>query len=281
MESETKLALLMDVFRPMERVAIGYSGGVDSALLLRIALETLGRENVLAVMAVAPIWPTDEQERAIHMAREMGAEVRTVQAPDISQPAFARHLPNRCYFCKLDIFSHVIRAAKDAGFRWIADGTNLDDLGEDRPGLRALRELGVRSPLAEAGLTKSDVRALAHEFSLPVWDAPARACLATRIPFGTPVTEDRLRLAEAAERAIAGLGFREYRCRLHGDLVRLELPPDELPRALEMRERITSEMHRLGFRHVTVDLDGLRQEHGRSSSTIAKIAQIGKANFEV
>ncbi len=256
---DAKLTSLKQTLRSLGSVAIGYSGGVDSALLLRVALETLGSENVLAVMATAPIWPADEQERAIRMAQEMGTEVRTVQAPDITQPAFARHLPDRCYFCKLDIFSHVIRAAKDAGFRWAADGTNLDDLGEDRPGIRALRELGVRSPLAEAGLTKSDVRALARELGLPVWDAPARACLATRIPFGTPVTEERLRLAEAAERAIAGLGFREYRCRLHGDLVRLELPPEEMPRALEMRERIASEMHRIGFKYVALDLDGMRR----------------------
>ena len=259
MGSENKLAPLMDVIRPMGNVAIGYSGGVDSALLLRVALEALGSENVLAVMAVAPIWPADEQEHAIRMAQEMGADIRTVQAPDISQPAFSRHLPNRCYFCKLDIFSHVIRAAKDAGFRWIADGTNLDDLDEDRPGLLALRELGVRSPLAEAGLTKSDVRALARDLGLPVWDAPARACLATRIPFGTPVTEERLRLAEAAERVIASLGFREYRCRLHGNLVRLELPPDELPHALDLRERIASELHRVGFEYVTLDLNGMKR----------------------
>jgi len=256
---DAKLAALEALLRSMGRVAIGYSGGVDSALLLKAALEALGRENVLAVMAVAPIWPSDEQQRAMQIARDMGAEVRTVQAPDISQPAFAEHLPDRCYFCKRDIFAQVIRVAEEEGFSWVADGTNLDDLEEDRPGLRALRELGVRSPLAEAGLTKGDVRALARELGVPVWDAPARACLATRIPFGTPVTEERLRLAEAAERVVAGLGFEDYRCRLHGDLVRLELPPEELPRAIEIRDRLVAGLRGLGFRHVTLDLDGFRR----------------------
>ncbi len=256
---DAKLAALETILHSMGRVAIGYSGGVDSALLLKVALEALGRENVLAVMAVAPIWPADEQRRAAQMAREMGAKVQTVHAPDISQPAFAEHLPDRCYFCKRDIFAQVSRVAKEEGFPWVADGTNRDDLGEERPGLRALREMGVRSPLAEAGLTKEEIRALARYLDVPVWDAPARACLATRIPFGTPVTEERLRLAEAAERVVADLGFREYRCRLHGDLIRLELPPEEFPRALDVRWRLTAELHRLGFRHVTLDLDGFRR----------------------
>jgi len=254
---EQELSSLWQVLSGMGSVLIAYSGGVDSSLLLRVALDVSGQERVLAAMAVGPLWPASEQRRAIELADEMGARLLQVPGPDLAHPAFAEHPPERCYLCKHEIFSRLLRLARDRGLAWVADGANRGDLEEHRPGRRALEELGIRSPLLEAGLGKEEIRALARELRLPNWQQPARACLATRIPFGTPVTVEALRRIERAEEVLSVLGFRDYRAREHGPLLRLEVSPSEFPRALSLREMLLERLRPLGYAYITLDLVGL------------------------
>ena len=261
MNSETEPAMNADkidrlehILSKKEQLAIAYSGGVDSTLLVKVALDTLGKSNVLALMAVSPLWPKEEREKAVTIAQGLGVRLLLFEAPDITQQAFAQHLSQRCYLCKSDIFSKLVPLARDNGFTHIADGTNTDDHSEIRPGLRALRELNILSPLYEAGFNKRDVRLLARKLELPNWDKPARACLATRIPFGTPVTEEKLELLAAAERILEKEGLQDFRCRLHDTLVRIEICEQEFPALLEKRNEIIVQMKQLGVQYVTVDL---------------------------
>ncbi len=252
-----KIKTLKQYIKKAGKLAIAYSGGVDSTVLVRMAIDVLGSTNVLALMAVSPLWSQEEREQAIAAARAFGVEPLLFNAPDIAQEAFAAHLTQRCYFCKSDIFTQLISVARKHGFTHIADGTNKDDLGEIRPGLRALRELNISSPLAETGFTKREVRALAKAYALPNWDAPARACLATRIPFGTPVTKNRLAKAAAAERVLFALGIRHFRCRLHEEMICIEVTEDDFPVILKQRDTILTEMEKAGIRYVALDLKGL------------------------
>ncbi len=254
-----KINRLKQNIKKAGKLAIAYSGGVDSTALVRTAVDVLGSANVLALMAVSPLWSGEEREQAIAAAREFGVEPLLFNAPDIQQEAFTKHIPQRCYFCKTDIFTQLISIAQKHGFTHIADGTNKDDLEETRPGLRALRELNISSPLAETGFTKNEVRALAKSYALPNWDAPARACLATRIPFGTSVTPERLAKAAAAERVLFTLGIRHFRCRLHENLIRIEATEEDFPVILRQRHSILTEMKKAGVHSVTLDLKELRK----------------------
>ena len=263
---ETKLDDLKKLVRQMGKVIVAYSGGTDSTLLLKVAHDELG-EDAIAVTAVSPSTPRDELDSAISMAEEIGAQHLLIDSDELDNPDYVANSPQRCYHCKHLRFGKLLEMARDKGFAHVVDGNNLDDLGDHRPGMRAARELGVRSPLKEAGLTKADIRALSRKLGLPTWNKPSGACLASRLPYGTPITSARLKQIEDAERFIRSLGISQLRVRLHGDVARIEAEAKDLPTLLENRSAIVNELRGLGFSYVTADLEGYRT--GSMNETLA------------
>lgn len=248
------------LLRAAGRVAVGFSGGVDSTLLLRLAIDALGPGNVLAVVADTPTLPRREYEAARLLAASFGATCLTIHPGELDDPDFLANAPDRCYFCKHHLFEEIARVAAERGFARVLDGNNADDAGDYRPGRRAAQELGVQSPLMEAGLTKAEIRVLSRQLGLPTADKPAMACLASRIPYGTPVTTAALAQVERAESFLRDAGFTVCRVRHHGDVARIELAPEELPRACAapMREHLARGIQAAGYRYAALDLLGYR-----------------------
>lgn len=256
-----------DLIRDCQRVLVAFSGGIDSTLVLRLACQELGR-NAVAVTAVSPSLARSDLEASQDIAREIGATHELITSSETEDPRYRRNDPQRCYFCKSNVYQSLIDYAGREGFPWILDGTNADDLGDHRPGLRAAREHGVRSPLQEAGIGKEDIRAWARELGLSNWDRPANACLSSRVPYGSEVTPEKLAQIEQAEAALRKLGFRELRVRHHDQVARIEVGRDELPRAVEHGEHIISAMKEAGFPYATLDLAGFRS--GSMNDTLRK-----------
>jgi len=252
-----KVDALRKLLLEMESALVAYSGGVDSTLLLKVALEVLG-ERVLAVTARSPIHPASESAAAGELARRLGARHIFIEADVLDDPEFARNPPERCYLCKRRLFAGLRELAEEHGLREVVDGSNYDDLGEHRPGLRALRELGVRSPLAEAGLTKAEIRALSRKMGLPTWDKPAQACLATRFPYGELLTPEKLRRVEEAEDFLRSLGLGQLRVRSHGPLARVEVSQEEMPSLIRRAGKVVEKLKDLGYTYITLDLEGYR-----------------------
>ena len=252
------ISRLRDYFQPLGRVAIAYSGGVDSTLVLKAALDALGAENVVALLAVSPSLPQSEKDEAITLAQSLGARLELLETTETDDPRYQANAPNRCYFCK----DHVYRALRDYaaqnGIQHVLDGMNADDTLDVRPGRAAARELHILSPLHELGFHKQDVREAAKALGLPNWDKPAAACLASRVPYGTAVTPKLLTQIEKAEAALFDLGFRELRVRHHGDVARIEVREADLNRVLKQRETINTALKALGYVYITLDLAGFR-----------------------
>jgi pyridinium-3,5-biscarboxylic acid mononucleotide sulfurtransferase len=242
-------------------VLIGFSGGVDSAYLACVAVDALGSEKVLAVIGKSASYPEAQWAAARAVARDFSIPVLEIETEELADPRYAANPTNRCYFCKTELWSRLIPVAAARGFECVIDGTNADDLGDYRPGARAASEWGVRSPLAELGFTKADIRELSRRRGIPTWRQPSAPCLSSRIPYGTAVTSDRLRRIEAAEQALRSLGIGgDLRVRFHGELARIELAPDELSAWLEppAAARLRAAVIAAGFSRVAIDLRGFR-----------------------
>lgn len=252
-----QLRRLDEHLRAMERVIIAYSGGVDSTLLLKVAHDCLG-EGAVAMTVVSPTMPAHEQKAAAALARQIGVRHVFIESRAMSDPAFRANSPDRCYVCKGQICDQLLDYAQREGYRAVLDGANADDLSDHRPGQRATRERGVRSPLQEVGLTKAEVRRRARALGLPNWDKPAAACLASRIPYGTPITRQILAQIEEAEAVLRSLGFDQLRVRHHDPIARIEVGVRELDRALDHRAAIVAALRQLGYTYVTLDLSGFR-----------------------
>ena len=236
---------------------VAYSGGVDSTLLAVAAHAVLG-EKCVAALATSDTYPESEILQARQLAHELGLRLLEVETSELVDPAFRENSPERCYHCKSELFALLVRVADVEGLAHVADGSNADDLADHRPGQRAAAEYGVVSPLQETGLTKADIRELAHTLGLPNWDRPSMACLASRFPYGEAITEERLAMVATAEKALRALGLRQFRVRAHGNVGRVEVDPLEMERAWAMRASITEAIKNAGFAYVAQDLEGYR-----------------------
>jgi len=254
---ETKLHDLHRAVAGYRGVVVAFSGGVDSALVAAVAARALG-DRALAVTAVSPSLPPGELEQARLVAAEIGIRHRSVRTDEVRREAYLANGPDRCYHCKTELYGVLGRVAADEGLPVVASGANADDLGDVRPGLAAAEEHGVRHPLIETGFTKLDIREASRELGLPTWDKPQSACLSSRIPFGVRITVEELSRVGRAERALKDLGFRQVRVRVHGDVARVEVDPADMARLVERREEVAAALTALGFRFVTVDLEGFR-----------------------
>jgi uncharacterized protein len=257
MPATSKLEALLATF---PSILVGYSGGVDSALLAVVARRVLGRERAVAAMGLSASYPAAQREQALEVARQFDLHLVEVPTDELDDPDYVANAPSRCYFCKRELWSKLVRLASERGIETVADGTNVDDLGDHRPGLQAATEFEIRSPLAEVGYSKQDVRAEARSLGIPIWDAPAAPCLSSRVMYGLSVTPARLGQVEQGESLLRSIGVEgDLRVRHRGDEARIEVLPSQFPRVRRHGVRVAAELHALGFERVTLDLAGYRR----------------------
>ena len=252
-----KKQVLEAYLRDLGSVAIAFSSGVDSTFLLKVAHEVLGN-NAIAVTARSCSFPVRELNESRDFCQSEGIEQIVVETDELSIEGFRQNPPNRCYLCKRQLFTRFRDIARERGFACVAEGSNLDDNGDYRPGLVAVAELGIKSPLREAQMTKKDIRALSREMDLPTWEKQSFACLASRFVYGETITEEKLSMVERAEQQLLDLGFRQVRVRIHGTIARIEILPEEFPKILQpsIADRLNRSFQELGFTYVTLDLGG-------------------------
>lgn len=256
-EVQVKYGRLRAILAEMGGVLVGYSGGVDSTLLVAVAHEVLG-DRAVALVGDSEAFPQGEVEAALRVSDEIGIRLVRVPTHEMSNPLFRVNNPDRCYHCKSELFGVLRQEADRLGIRWIADGTHAGDAGDHRPGMRAASEKAVRSPLAEAGMTKQDIRDVCRALGISNWDKPSFACLSSRFPYGTTITPELLARVNKCEVALRDLGFRQFRVRHHDTVCRLEVEAPDIPRVVALREQIVARFREAGYTYVTVDLEGYR-----------------------
>ena len=270
----TKHQHLQNLLMEMKRVLIAFSGGVDSTLLLKVAKDVLG-DQVLAVTALSETTSRHERSDADRLAKELSAEHLRVHTRELQMPEFVKNPENKCYICKKERFGGLVALSKKKGCHFVLDGGNLDDHSDYRPGIKATRELGVRSPLAEAGFSKQDIRTLSKQLGLDTWDKPSYACLASRIPYHSPISADKLRQVDDGEEFLRNLGFLgQVRVRHHNEIARLEIDAQDLPKFLQpaLRNKVVEHFKELGFTYIALDLEGYNMG---SLNRVAAAAQKG------
>ena len=266
---QEKYQKLLSYLKELDSVAIAFSGGVDSTFLLAAAKEALG-DKVIALTAKSCLFPERESGEAEDFCKNLGVEQIVLDLGDTELPAFKHNPPNRCYICKKGLFEKFLQKAKEYQMSYVAEGSNMDDLGDYRPGKRAIQELGVRSPLQEADLYKEEIRELSKHMNLPTWNKPSFACLASRFVYGETITEEKLHMVDQAEQFLMELGFHQFRVRIHGTMARIEVPEEDILKIAdnETRTKITEKFRTLGFSYVTLDLQGFRS--GSMNETLGK-----------
>ena len=254
---ERKQESLKEILRSLESVVIAYSGGVDSTFLSKVAFDVLG-ENALAVTAKSETYPRSEFEESQELARKIGIKHETIVSEELDIPEFSGNPVNRCYYCKKELLGKLRKTAKERGLKCVVEGSNFDDLDDYRPGMQAVNELGIRSPLKEAKLTKEEIRELSKRLGLPTWDKPSFACLSSRFPYGNEITREKLTAVGEAEIFLRNLGIRQLRVRHHDQVARIEVAKEDMEILLRNREQVVMKLKELGYTYITMDLQGYR-----------------------
>ena len=277
MKTGDKLTHLKALLEEMGEVTVAYSGGVDSTFLLKVATDVL-KDKAIGVLAVSPTFPSREYKRAIEVAESFGASIRIIDTNELEDDNFVNNPVNRCYFWKSELFDSIAKMAEDQRFRNFVDGSNQDDLGDHRPGMKALKERDVRSPLQEAGLTKKEIRDLSKVFGLPTWDKDALACLSSRFPYGESISREKLRMVDEAENFLSDLGFRNIRARHQGKTVNIEVDPEQTAQLLESHTRgiVEEYMTSIGYEKIQIDPEGYRRGKLNDALPSSDILNAGK-----